>query len=45
MKHRISSAIDVSTGVLLGFYMLDHIALWVLLIATMLAVVIKHEFL
>ena len=45
MKFRMSRAADITVGVLLGFYVLDHVSLWVLLIGTVLAIVIEHEFL
>jgi|GEM_PF-5266997 len=45
MKIRISKYTDITVGVLLGFYVFDHVSLWVLLIGTVLAIVIEHEFL
>ncbi len=45
MKLRISKYTDITLGVLLGFYVFDHVSLLVLLIGTVLAVVIKHELL
>lgn len=45
MKRKIASALDVSFGFMLGYFVFNEISIWLLLVGTMVMVIIKEEFL
>lgn len=45
MKRKITSALDVLFGLMLGYFIFNETSIWLLLVATMVMVIIKEEFL